>query len=239
MASPRLPIAVLSHHPETCGGWLMEHLRRRASVQLIRPFCGQPLPRLQAISGIVVLGSHHSVHDPLPALRTERQWLAKALASSQTHPLPNLGKPMPILGICFGAQLIAQIGGCHVFKGPFPEIGAHPITPAQGQSWLDDPLEVMQWHYDGIEGVPQGGQLVAAGQDAFPVQAFAWNHALALQFHPETTPGMVRRWTQDRPAEEARLQQELARLHAMRSWFSSTLDHLFSVSETAALPEMA
>lgn len=236
MASLRLPIAVLSHHPETCGGWLMEHLRQIAPVALYRPLCGQALPDPETVSGVVILGSHHNVHDALPALNREREWVARVLAgpsSSLPASLPKLGMTVPVLGICFGAQLIAQIGGSHVFKGLHPEIGAHPVHPAAGQAWLGAPMNVMQWHHDGIAEVPAGGQLVATGQDAFPIQAFAWRQALALQFHPETTPGMVRRWAQQHQADEPRLQQELAQLHVMRAWFATTLDRLFASTPVA------
>lgn len=231
--SHRLPIAVVSHHPETCGGWLMEHLQAQGPLQVIRPLCGQPLPDLHQIRGIVVLGSNHSVHDHRPGLEAERQWLTQALT------LPNLGTSLPILGICFGAQLIAQIGGCHVFRGPHPEIGAHAITPAPNQPWLTAGFDVMQWHNEGIEGIPEHATLVARGQEAFPVQAFQWNHALALQFHPETTPGMVHRWARQHGADESLLQHQLAGLHAMRAWFERTLNQWFPLPESARQPELA
>jgi GMP synthase (glutamine-hydrolysing) len=214
----------------------MEHLRQIAPVALYRPLCGQTLPDPSTISGVVILGSHHNVHDALPALNREREWVARVLAgrSSSSSPLlPKMGTFLPILGICFGAQLIAQIGGAHVFRGRYPEIGAHPVHPAAGQAWLGAPMNVMQWHHDGIATVPAGGQLVATGQEAFPIQAFAWRQALALQFHPETTPSMVRRWAQQHQADEPRLQQELAQLHAMRAWFATTLDRLFSSTPVA------
>ncbi len=228
-ACERLPIVVISHHPETCGGRLMAHLRAQAPVQMVRPLCGQPLPSLERVAGIVVLGSHHSVNRSFPMLNEERRWLRQALL------LPKLGRNMPILGICFGAQLIAQIAGAQIFQGASPEIGAHRVTPAQGQDWLTEAMEVMGWHQEGIGSVPEGGKLVARGNEAFPVQAFQWRQALALQFHPETTPAMVQRWAALHGANEAALQLQLARLEPMRKWLDNTLHQLFAPT-TAVTP---
>ena len=57
------------------------------------------------------------------------------------------------------------------------------------------PRQVYQWHRDGFD-LPIGAQLIAAGGEHFPIQAYRYGaRAVALQFHPEVTYQMMCRWT--------------------------------------------
>ena len=58
-------------------------------------------------------------------------------------------------------------------------------------SW---PSHMYQWHREGFE-LPQGAELLVAGE-IFENQAFRYgSNALAIQFHPELTLAMMHRWT--------------------------------------------
>jgi len=108
---------------------------------------------------------------------------------------------IPVLGICFGAQLLAAALGGSVARGPRTELGWLPIEPC------DDALEPgpwFQWHGDVFE--PPSDARVLAVSDV-GCQAFALGSALALQFHPEVTPDIVGRWaaTDPVPLEQAGL----------------------------------
>lgn len=104
----------------------------------------------------------------------------------------------PVLGICFGAQMIAAALGERVYKGPVFEFGWAPLTfTAAG---LASPVA----HYDGLQravfhchgdtfDLPRGATLLAS-TSKYRNQAFSLGPHLALQFHGEVTERGLRRW---------------------------------------------
>jgi GMP synthase-like glutamine amidotransferase len=147
--------------------------------------------------GLLVTGGPQSSldDDATSGLGPVRALLAKALADD-----------VPTLGICLGAQLMAQAGGGRTRVGADgPEVGAALV--ARRDAAESDPLfaavplspDVIQWHHDEISELPPGATLLAAGP-RYPHQAFRVGRSCyALQFHVETTPEIVRRWAEGDP----------------------------------------
>ena len=111
----------------------------------------------------------------------------------------RLGADQPTLGICLGAQLMARALGERVFGAERKEIGWAPLslTEAGGASALrhlaPDNTPVLHWHGDTFD-MPRGAVHLAA-TSVCENQAFLWGaRGLALQFHPEVTPGGLERW---------------------------------------------
>ncbi len=75
------------------------------------------------------------------------------------------------------------------------QIGYYPIRPTPAGLVLcpDWPAQVYHWHREGFE-LPRGATLLAEGDD-FPMQAFQWDNAFGLQFHPDVTFRMMCCWT--------------------------------------------
>lgn len=95
----------------------------------------------------------------------------------------------PVLGICFGGQLMARALGGTVAPGQHPEIGWTYI-------WSDDQSLVsngpwFQFHYDRFT-VPPGAQEIARNPVA--PQAFTINRSLGVQFHPELDSAALKGW---------------------------------------------
>ena len=108
----------------------------------------------------------------------EVEWVANVVKS---------GKPM--LGICFGGQLIARAMGGSVAKAPQCEIGWKSI-------WSEDPEIVsngawFQFHYDRWQ-LPEGAVEIA--RNPIASQAFIINKSLAIQFHPEINAAGLKDW---------------------------------------------
>jgi GMP synthase-like glutamine amidotransferase len=128
---------------------------------------------------IVSLGSEHTAYDDtIPWLELERRVLAEAAAAD-----------VAVLGICFGAQLLARALGGEAMRAARAEIGW--VTIDTRDPSLVDAGPWMQWHYDTFT-LPAGAVQLAASP-AGP-QAFALGRSLGLQFHPEVTPEIVATW---------------------------------------------
>lgn len=95
----------------------------------------------------------------------------------------------PMLGICFGGQLMARAMGGSVAKAPQCEIGWKSI-------WSDDTSLVsdgpwFQFHYDRWK-LPPGATEIA--RNPIASQAFLIKNSLALQFHPEVDASSLQKW---------------------------------------------
>lgn len=95
---------------------------------------------------------------------------------------------VPILGICYGAQLIAQQLGGLVTQFDAGEYGRTELQISGGRLLDSQPLEQDVWmsHFDCVTEVPKGFAITASTANA-PVAAFENSHIFGLQYHPEVS----------------------------------------------------
>jgi GMP synthase (glutamine-hydrolysing) len=98
-------------------------------------------------------------------------------------------RDVPILGLCFGGQMLARVLGGEVYRGDEAEIGWLPVRTTDAELVPEGPW--FQWHFDVIEA-PPGAEVVA--ETDLGVQAFVAGRSLGLQFHPEVTPEIMDEW---------------------------------------------
>jgi GMP synthase (glutamine-hydrolysing) len=140
------------------------------------------LPPVGRFDLLVVMGSAESVTDGSVAwIGHERRLVAAAVDAG-----------VPVLGICFGGQLLAQILGGSVRRALRPEIGWRLLD-------TDDPVRVpagpwVVWHEDRITA-PAGAEVVARTDES--LQAFVLGPHTGLQFHPEVDRDIVSHWVGD------------------------------------------
>lgn len=144
---------------------------------------GMPLPPPDAFDALVVMGGPMGVDDQAahPWLAQEKRLIESAI---------RLGKPL--LGVCLGAQLVAQVLGGKVTRAQAPEIGWFPVRRAPGAervpsgAVLPPELAAFHWHQDTFTLPPES--VLLASSEACPHQAFAWGaRVLGLQFHLEVS----------------------------------------------------
>jgi GMP synthase-like glutamine amidotransferase len=145
------------------------------------------LPDPRDYDAVLVLGARWSVYSDEVA-----SWVKPELELLRTADEAGV----PVLGICFGGQMLAQAHGGQVVASPAPEIGPNVVAgvPAVAGVWT-------QWHYDKF--VPPADATVVGVSAAAP-QAFVLRRNLAVQFHPEVDEESVRGWVEDGGAQMAR-----------------------------------
>ena len=146
-----------------------------------------PLPDPSDASGFIVTGSASSVTERAPWMLRTEAWLREATASN-----------VPILGICFGHQMLAQALGGRVTKNPRGrEIGTVTVRleprakadPLFGG--LPDEIHANATHVDSVAEPPKDAELLATTSlDDFA--AFRVKRAWGVQFHPEIDGDVMR-----------------------------------------------
>ena len=139
---------------------------------------GEALPPLDAFDFLVVMGGPMSIHEHRdhPWLPMEKHFLKTVIAARK-----------PVLGICLGAQLLADVLGGKVFQNPVKEIGWFPVRMLDCSAPFEafpEQLTVMHWHGDTFT-IPEGARRVAESE-ACANQAFIFgDRIVGLQFHIE------------------------------------------------------
>ena len=186
---------VLRHSQAEGVGLLGNALRERGiqyrALDIAR---GEPVPKdVRGVGGLIVLGGPMGAyeHEKYPFLRSESALIEKAIAAGR-----------PVLGICLGAQLIAQVLGARVFAGDKREVGWAPITlTADGRDdplfvGGDDVLTVFHLHGDTYELPPDAANLATSA--LYEQQAFRWGDVVyGFQFHIEFTESIIARLAQE------------------------------------------
>ncbi len=138
-------------------------------------------PNLLEFDVLVVLGA------PWGAWEDERigNWLKPECEKVlEAH---NAG--IPILGICFGGQLMARVLGGSVARAPKAELGWYRIKSDDTSLIEEGPW--FQYHWDRWQ-LPPGATEIARTENAS--QAFTYGRTLGLQFHPEIDPHVLDLW---------------------------------------------
>lgn len=183
----------LQHDPMEHPGTILDWCARRGYPVTATMLCEDaPLPDQDDFDALVVMGGPMNIYeyDRHPWLRREKRFIGRAI---------DAGKP--VLGLCLGAQLIADVIGGDVTQNPERELGWLPVkrTDEAGGIPLFSafPAEatVFQWHGDTFSVLPAPAQVVFTG-DACQNQGFVYkDRVVGLQFHLEVTDAMIAAWT--------------------------------------------
>lgn len=183
-------VIVVRHHGIDEAGFIADAFRARGAELSVHLFPHDgPLPSLDGVDHVVVLGAVWSVYeDRISAwIGDELDWLRLADAAG-----------VPVLGICFGAQALTAALGGTVEASPRMEVGWTTIETLDPQV-----IEAGPWlEFHGDRCLPPPAARLLARNDLC-AQAFSIGPHLAVQFHPEVDGGQLSRWLTDGGRAEA------------------------------------
>ncbi len=165
--------------------------KRDYTVTGTRLFTGEAPPPVTAFDALIVMGGPMNIYEHAhhPWLVAEKQLIRAALDDGKR-----------LLGICLGAQLIADQLGGPVMRNTEHEIGWFPVTPtAEGhRSGLfgNPPSSLMTCHWHGdTYALPRHAECLARSE-VCEQQAYSYDRmrVVGLQFHPEVTAANLAEW---------------------------------------------
>jgi len=181
MVAPAMkPVLIRQHLDSAPAGTLAAWLDARGLAYAIdRSWLGAPLPDPENYAFVASLGHDCGPGDTHePAVAAEHELLALAVE-----------REVPVLGLCYGGQVLAAVLGGRVGPAPVPELGWREIrTQDPG---LVPPGPWLEWHYERFTTPPGAAELARTPEAS---QAFRLGPHLGVQFHPEATVDIVAGW---------------------------------------------
>lgn len=172
------------------GGGVLEEWARNRGFSFVHTKLdeNEPLPVVESFDLLVILGGPMNVYEEkrYPWLREEKRLIGRGIEAGKK-----------ILGICLGAQLIADVLGAKVSANRDREIGWHPVRLC-GQAEksplvkgiFPEEFAAFHWHGDRFE-IPYGA-LHWAKSSGCEHQAFCYGpNVFGFQFHLESTPESI------------------------------------------------
>jgi GMP synthase-like glutamine amidotransferase len=180
LGSGMRPALIRQHVDSAPAGLLGDWLAARGVPSVVdRSWLGAPLPDPRDHLFVASLGHDLMAGDThVPAVAAEHELLRRAVEHG-----------IPVLGLCYGGQVLAAVLGAEVGPAPVPELGWRAIE-------TDDPELIpagpwLEWHFQRF-CTPPGATELARTADA--PQAFRHGRHLGVQFHPEATVEIVAGW---------------------------------------------
>jgi len=172
MSRPRLALLNAAHEPADTA----RNFRRELDADLVEFHAERgELPEHFEFDGVVVTGSRSSVY-------WDDDWIPRLVEYvADAH---DAG--VPVLGVCFGHQVLAEALG-----GTVEDMGEYEIGYREVERTRDDPIfegvpesmTVFTTHSDAVTGLPPGAELLA--ENDYGVHAFRVGDSVGVQFHPE------------------------------------------------------
>lgn len=190
-----MKIHYFQHVPYEGLGALAEWAIKPANfVTATRFYDNDKLPFVDAFDLLIVLGGPMSTCDEAqyPWLIKEKELIAKAIAKNKM-----------VIGICLGAQLVAEVLGAKVYPNTEKEIGYFPVQFLKQNAIftsLPSSLTVFHWHGATFD-LPPNAQLIASSEVTKHQAYWLEPNVLGFQFHLETNESSLQLFIENGKAE--------------------------------------
>jgi len=181
------PMRAGAHRHEGAGCEADVPNQAMAPIQVVRPSLGEMLPAAHTVAGAIITGSWNMVTDREDWSELTAAWVREAFAHD-----------VPLLGICYGHQLMAHaLGGVVDYHPKGRELGCYGVRTLADLA--DDPLlhdlpdafDALLSHEQSVITAPEGARVLACSTHD-PHQILRYSpHALSVQFHPEFSPALM------------------------------------------------
>jgi len=156
-------------------------------TEIVCPSDGDALPDVHAVAGAIITGSWAMVTDKADWSERTAGWVREMVAAER-----------PLLGVCYGHQLMAHaLGGTVDYHPSGPEVGCHPIAVAASArddpffSGLPETFDAFLTHEQSVLVPPPGATVLGrSDHDAHQILRYG-PKAVSVQFHPEFTPALM------------------------------------------------
>jgi GMP synthase (glutamine-hydrolysing) len=192
MGRPRLVLLDASHGADHT----RRNFRRELDADLAEfDVVSGSLPQTFDYDGVVVTGSSSSVYWDEPWIDALVEWVGEAA-----------DRGLPILGVCYGHQVLAAALGGRVAAMDDVELGYRAVDLVRADplfEGIDDPFVAFETHSDSVVDLPPGATLLAENDRG--VQAFRHGDSWGVQFHPEYDTDSAERVTRGKDLPEERI----------------------------------
>ena len=184
-----MKIHILQHSALNTLGTIEEYARtKNHPLESTRFYETKTPPALDSFDLLIIMGGPMGIYDyeENPWLRDEKAFIKQAIEAGK-----------PVLGICLGAQLLADVLGARVYENGHMEMGWFPIKAAAVENkpeffkGLPEEITVFHWHSRTFD-LPAGAVHIFRSEGC-KNQGFIYEgRVVALQFHPEVTDERIK-----------------------------------------------
>ncbi len=184
--------------PEKCGGtaqWFVNQLSDFGKkADIVRPYLGDSIPSPDSVKGAIITGSWAMVTDKADWSERTAEWIRQAIAID-----------MPLLGVCYGHQLMAHALGGKVGTNPYGgEKGSFRVTlteTGKQNPLLDgfpETFDANLFHEQSVLELPEKAEVLAfSDKDGYQMLRYGTS-TFSVQFHPEFTKEVLKAaWEDD------------------------------------------
>jgi GMP synthase-like glutamine amidotransferase len=223
-----MKIHVLQHSSINALGTIEEYARtKNHSLESTRFYETKNLPEIDSFDLLIIMGGPMRIYDyeENPWLRNEKAFIKQAVEAGK-----------PVVGICLGAQLLADVLGARVYENRHMEMGWFPVRAVGDENkpeflkGLPDKITVFHWHSRTFD-LPAGAVHLFESEGC-KNQGFIYNgRVVALQFHPEVNEerilNLIRRFGDG--MENGTFVQKKQEMLGQEEYLADTKEFLFLV----------
>jgi GMP synthase-like glutamine amidotransferase len=191
------PVAICRFSSSEGPGYFATYLTRQdIPWRLVKLDEAEPVPELESLRGLAMMGGPMSANDDLP-------WTEPILDLVRR----SVARGVPVIGHCLGGQLLAKALGARVVRNPVKEIGWSRVDVLDTRvAALWGPKEsFLSYHWHGETfSIPDGAIRIWSSAQC-ENQAFACGPHIGMQCHIEMTKPLIESWCESgaREIEEA------------------------------------